>query len=354
MEFINAIFKNDTLFSLTAVSGALVISAFIYLSIIFFLTRLQGVASSGKFKIPSVCLKAPLRLLIPAVCLLMSMPILRFKDDTLGLMANMLGILAIASAGWFLTRVVHAARESFLSLYDIGKADNLKARRIYTQVRVIENIVVFVIIFLTIAFILMSFDKVRQIGAGLLASAGVLGIVLGFAAQKTLGNFIAGIQIAFAQPIRIDDVVIVENEWGWIEEITLTYVVVRIWDLRRLVMPISYFVEKPFQNWTRISANILGTVFLYTDYTVPVKKVREELTRILEGSPLWDKNVNVLQVTDAREHTVELRALMSAKDSPTAWDLRCEVREKLLTFIQKNLPSSLPKTRVVLDKEVSE
>ncbi len=257
----------------------------------------------------------------------------------------------MSSIGWILIRIVHAARESFLSLYDISTPDNLKARRIYTQVKVIENILIFIIIFLTITFILMSFEQVRQIGTGLLASAGIVGIVLGFAAQKTLGNFIAGIQIAFAQPIRIDDVVIVENEWGRIEEITLTYVVVRIWDLRRLVMPISYFVEKPFQNWTRVSADILGSVFIHADYTVPVDKMRAELTRILQGSPLWDKKVNVLQVTDAQQNTVELRALMSAKDSPAAWDLRCEVREKLLTFLQEKFPDSLPKTRILLHQE---
>ena len=180
----------------------------------------------------------------------------------------------------------------------------------------------------------------------MLASAGIAGIILGFAAQKTLGNFIAGIQLAFAQPIRIDDVVIIENEWGWIEEISLTYVVVRIWDLRRLIVPVSYFIEKPFQNWTRISSDLLGTVFIYADYTIPVNEVREEMTRILNGSPRWDKKVNVLQVTNADNRTIELRALMSAADSPTAWDLRCEVREKLLEFLQKRYPESLPRVRL--------
>ena len=197
---------------------------------------------------------------------------------------------------------------------------------------------------------LMTFSAVRQIGVSILASAGILGVVLGFAAQKTLGNLIAGIQIALAQPIRLDDAVVVENEWGWIEEITLTYVVVRIWDLRRLVLPISYFIEKPFQNWTRNSADILGSVFIYADYTVPVEEVRAELGRILKESPHWDKKVNVLQVTDATEHTVKLRALMSAADSPTAWNLRCETREKLLEFLQKKYPQSLPRTRVELQK----
>ena len=215
----------------------------------------------------------------------------------------------------------------------------------------ITNIIVVGLILLTICFVLMSFSQVRQIGVSLLASAGVLGIVIGFAAQKTLGNLIAGIQIAIAQPIRLDDVVIVEDEWGWIEEITLTFVVIRIWDLRRLVVPIAYFLEKPFQSWTRTSADLLGTVFIYTDYTVPVKEVRSELTRILENSPKWDKKVNGLQVTNVTEKTVELRALMSAADSLTAWDLRCEVREKLLEFLQQRFPECLPRMRIEMNKE---
>lgn len=221
---------------------------------------------------------------------------------------------------------------------------------IYTQTRVISNIIVGAVIVLVASFMLMTFPAVKQIGVSLLASAGVLGVVLGFAAQKTLGNVIAGIQIALAQPIRLDDAVVVENEWGWIEEITLTYVVVRIWDLRRLVLPISYFVEKPFQNWTRTSADILGSVFLYTDYTVPVEEVRAELGRLLEKSTYWDKKVNVLQVTNATDRTIELRALMSAENSPTAWNLRCEIRERLLEFLQRKYPKSLPRSRVELDK----
>jgi small-conductance mechanosensitive channel len=194
----------------------------------------------------------------------------------------------------------------------------------------------------------MTFEKVRQLGATLLASAGIVGIIVGIAAQKSIATLFAGIQLAITQPMRIDDVVIVENEWGRIEEITLTYVVVRIWDLRRLIVPITYFLEKPFQNWTRISADILGTVFLYVDYTVPVEAVRTELRRILESSPLWDGQVCVLQVTNATERTVELRALMSAADSSSGWGLRCEVREKLIEFIRQNYPEGLPKVRAEL------
>jgi small-conductance mechanosensitive channel len=175
--------------------------------------------------------------------------------------------------------------------------------------------------------------------------------VIGFAAQKTLGNLLAGIQIAITQPIRIDDVVVVEGEWGRIEEITLTYVVVRIWDLRRLVLPIGYFLEKPFQNWTRVSADVLGTVYLVVDYTVPVDEIRAQLERIVRESNLWDRKVCGVQVTDASERGIEVRALVSAADSSKAWDLRCEVREKLIAFLQQNYPGSLPRVRAEIQGE---
>jgi len=271
---------------------------------------------------------------------------LRFNEAIQAFISYAVTLWIIASVGWLVIRVIHMVLEAILEHYDIKTKDNLTARQVYTQIRVIENIINVGIFILTIACMLMTFPNIKQIGVSLLASAGMLGIILGFAAQKTLGNFIAGIQIAIAQPIRLDDVVIIENEWGWIEEITLTFVVVRIWDLRRLVVPISYFLEKPFQNWTRTSADILGSVFIYTDYTIPVKEVRVELTRILTNSQYWDKKVNVLQVTDAKERVVELRALMSAADSPTAWYLRCEVREKLLEFLQNKFPEYLPRVRI--------
>ncbi len=247
---------------------------------------------------------------------------------------------------WFVIRSINLSREVILRQYDISEKDNLKARKIYTQFRVLENIIIFIVILVAIAIALMTFDGIRRIGVSLFASAGVAGIIIGFAAQKLIASVLAGFQIALTQPIRIEDVVIVENEWGWIEEITLTYVVVRIWDKRRLIVPSTYFIENPFQNWTRVSADILGTVFIYTDYTVPVDELRKELTRILEGTDLWDGQTNVLQVTNAKDHTLEIRALMSAVDSPTAWDLRVLVREKLISFLQLKYPGSLPKTRI--------
>ena len=226
--------------------------------------------------------------------------------------------------------------------------DNLAMRKIQTQVRVLKKIAVTLIVIITAASMLTVFDSVRRLGTSILASAGVAGIIVGFAAQRSLATLVAGVQIAFTQPIRLDDVVIVEGEWGRIEEITLTYVVVRIWDLRRMVLPITYFIEKPFQNWTRVSADLIGSVFLYVDYTVQLRVLRSELDRILEASKLWDRKVKVLQVTDAKEQTLELRVLASAADSSSAWDLRCEIREQLVDYLQRNHPGSLPRMRAEL------
>lgn len=341
---------NENLFSVILTGSSFAAGLVIYLVAVFLIRRWDKFISSRKVKIRLAHLRKPLLFLIPAFCLIIVMPFTRFEEGIYSIIARILNLWLIASCGFLLIKSVFMAREMILSQYDVEARDNLLARRVYTQIGVISNIIIVGIILLTVSFILMTFPAVRQIGVSLLASAGVLGIVLGFAAQKTLGNIIAGIQIAISQPIRLDDAVVVENEWGWIEEITLTYVVVRIWDLRRLVLPISYFIEKPFQNWTRTSADIIGSVFLYVDYTVPMEEVRQELYNILEKSPHWDKKVKVLQVTNTTERTVELRALMSAADSPTAWNLRCEVREKLIEFLQKKYPKGLPRTRVELNK----
>ena len=257
-------------------------------------------------------------------------------------------LLLIALVGWFLIRMTYVLEDYVLSRFDVDVKDNLKARKIHTQFRVLKRIAIVIVGILAFGAMLMTFDRVRQLGTTVLASAGVVGIVVGMAAQRTIATFIAGLQIAITQPIRVDDVVIVENEWGRIEEITLTYVVVRIWDLRRLIVPITYFIESPFQNWTRTSADILGTVFLYADYTVPIDAVREELHNILKKSDHWDSKVCVLQVTNASDRTMELRALMSAADASEAWTLRCEVREKLIEFIKREYPQALPKVRAEL------
>lgn len=262
-------------------------------------------------------------------------------------------VLIISGFTWCLLVSMQIVKSMFLKQYDISQEDNLRARKIYTQINILVKIANFIIILFSIGLVLLSFESVRKVGVGFFASAGVAGIIIGFSAQKAIGTLIAGIQIAFTQPFRLEDAVVVEGEWGWIEEINLNYIVVRIWDLRRLVLPTTYFLEKPFQNWTRTSGDLLGSVFLYTDYTIPFNELRKELDRILETTDLWDKKVKVLQVSDTKEHTVETRILVSAKNSPIAWDLRVYVREKMIEFIQKNYPECLPKTRVLMEKEKS-
>jgi small-conductance mechanosensitive channel len=290
-------------------------------------------------------LRPPLMVLLPLLALNLAQNYLHLPQNMLDAIGHILSIALMATVAWLIAKFTFVIGDLILGSYRIDVKDNLKARKVYTQLQFFKKTVIIVICIIALAVILMSFEKVRQLGTAILASAGVLGIVIGFAAQRSLSTLLAGLQIAITQPFRIDDVVIVEGEWGKIEEITLTYVVVRIWDLRRLVIPISYFLEKPFQNWTRESADLLGTVFLYTDYSIPVKKVREELYRILKESGLWDGKVWNLQITNMTERVVELRALMSAQDASTAWNLRCEVREKLLDFIQSNYPGALPRVR---------
>ncbi|MFW6323423.1 MAG: mechanosensitive ion channel family protein [Desulfovibrionales bacterium] len=257
-------------------------------------------------------------------------------------------ILWIVAAAWLIIRLITILGEVLLSRRDLADQSNVRARAVQTQFKVFQRIVSLMIIILAIGGIFMTFETFRHVGTSIFASAGIAGIILGFSAQKTLGTLFAGIQIAFTQPIRLDDVVIVEGEWGTIEEITLTYAVVKIWDKRRLVLPITYFLEQPFENWTRQGTDLLGPVYLSMDYTVPVDEVRKELDRICreEAGDLWDGDVCGLLVTDANERVVTLRALVSAADSTKAWFLRCLVREKLLGFLQREYPDSLPKLRL--------
>ena len=302
------------------------------------------------FRRVSEKLKGPSLFLLLGIALKTASWLLGPNIEATRYIKHMLNIFLILIVAWLLIRLVAFGKSLILSRYDFHSEDNLDARRVYTQFKIIERIINFLIIILAVSLALMTFDSIRKLGISLLASAGIAGIIIGFAAQKLLATILAGLQIAITQPIRLDDVVIIENEWGWIEEITLTYIVVRIWDKRRLIVPTTYFIEKPFQNWTRTSADILGTVFIYADYTLPVDEVRKELTRILENDSKWDGKVNVLQVTDATADTIEIRALVSASDSPSAWDLRVNVREQLISFLQRKYPESLPKTRISMKK----
>ncbi|HZL09700.1 MAG TPA: mechanosensitive ion channel domain-containing protein [Prolixibacteraceae bacterium] len=255
-------------------------------------------------------------------------------------------LLLIFSLTWILIQLVKVVGYYLQGKFDIGVSDNLRARKYLTQINVFQGIANSIIITIAIAIGLMTFEQARTIGLSLLTSAGIIGIIVGFAAQKSLGLILAGIQIAITQPIRFDDVVIVEGEWGRIEEITLTYVVVKIWDERRLVLPVTYFLEKPFQNWTRSSADIIGTIFLYVDYDFPVESIRKVLPEMLKREPDWDKRVVNVQVTKATEQYKEIRVLLSSSDASRNWDLRTAIREKLIDFINENYPDTFAKIRI--------
>ncbi len=290
-----------------------------------------------------------LRLAVPLLAIILLLPLLNLPPNWTWLTQKGFGILLIISLAFLIIRGVRSVQIALLREHSLDVADNYTARRIYTQVSVLRKLVTSVVVIVGIAATLMMFDAVRQLGTSILASAGIAGIILGFAAQKTLGNLLAGIQIALSQPILIDDVVIVEGEFGRIEDITLTFVSVRTWDLRRLIVPITYFIEKPFQNWSRKSDEILGTIFLYLDYQVPLGEVREELKRLVEKNENWDRKVCGLQITDTKPHMIEVRALVSSPNASKNFDLRCQVREGLIEFLRSQYPESLPRVRVATE-----
>jgi small-conductance mechanosensitive channel len=297
----------------------------------------------GKVTIP--ILGHTLRMSVPLLGVILLLPLLKLPENWTWVTQKGFGILLIVALSVLIVRGVNAVQSALMSRHRMDVPDNVSARRIYTQVSVIRKIIVTAIVIIATGSILMLFDPVRQFGTSILASAGIAGVVIGFAAQKTLGNVLAGIQIALTQPILIDDVVVVEGEFGQVEEITLTYVTVRTWDLRRMILPITYFVEKPFQNWSRVSTELLGTVILYLDYQTPMGELRKELKRLVENNPKWDKRVCGLQMTDAKQGAVEVRALVSGVDAGKLGDLRCEVREGLIDFLRRNHPESLPRSR---------
>ncbi len=285
------------------------------------------------------------RWMLPLLAITIAAPAAPLPALLKSVIAHVTGIAFIASVAWLCLLLTDVAVDIFGSRYRVDVADNLLARKVQTQIRALRRIVTVVVVVVAGALALMTIPAIRQLGAGILASAGLAGLVVGMAMKPTFSSLVAGIQIALTQPIRLDDVVVVENEWGWIEEIETTYVVVRCWDLRRLVLPLSYFIEQPFQNWTRTSADLLAYVILWVDYTTPIEEIRQELTQILKSTNYWKGEVNVLQVTDSNERAMQIRALMDASDSSAAWNLRCVVREKLIDFLQQHHPQSLPRLR---------
>jgi small-conductance mechanosensitive channel len=289
--------------------------------------------------------EVPTRWIFPLFGVLAVLPSLSLPPNLMSALEHLSGLALIAAIAWLVMLLVDVASDILSGRYRVDVEDNLVARRIQTQFQILHRVIIVLVVVVALSVMLMTFPEIKHIGMSLLASAGLVTLVIGMATKGTLANLIAGIQIAFAQPFRLEDAVVVEGEWGWIEEIGTMYVVVRIWDLRRLVLPLSYFLDHAFQNWTRTSAKILCNAILYVDYSVPMDELRNELRRICQSTHLWNREVCVLQASDATEHTVQLRALMDARNSSDAWDLRCLVREGLIDYLLKNHPQSLPRFR---------
>ena len=325
--------------------GAVIIALLVHAAAVWLMRRVIG-REQTFLRTVLAATKGPARLGLLLIALAIALPLTPVASGTANLLARLLGLATICLLGWIALTVLHIGADVYLTRFRLDVPDNLLARKHITQVRVLQRVLEVVIVLITIGFALMTFDSVRQFGVTLFASAGVAGIIAGLAARPVMSNFFAGVQLAVAQPIRIGDAVIVENESGNIEEITFSYVVVKLWDLRRMVVPLSYFIEKPFQNWSRTgSSELIGSVLFYVDHTAPVEAIRRKLTEIVGQSKLWNGKVVSLQVSDCKETTIELRALVSADNASVLWDLRCEVREKLIGFLQHEFPTALPRRR---------
>ena len=328
------------------VAGAILLALSFYRLAVWLLNRTSGT----RLPLLSVFIErtsgpAQLALCLAAVALVL--PLAPLDDAFRNPLTSLFVVAFIALIGWISIRIVDMSAARYLQNFrDV--TENFVARKHVTQVRVFKRVTDIIIVIITVSTALMTFDSVRQYGVSLFASAGAAGIIVGLAARPLLSNLIAGVQIAITQPIRIEDAVIIENEWGWVEDIAATYVVIRLWDWRRMVVPLSYFIERPFQNWTRDTASLIGVIALHVDYRADVPRIRRWLEGAVKESKLWDGAVVNLQVIDADSRTIELRALVSARNAPQSWDLRCEMREKLIAFIRDEMPEALPRERAIL------
>jgi small-conductance mechanosensitive channel len=334
------------LMSVGVVATAIVLSLLARALIFWVLRRLTQREGAGVIG-PSLLRHSerPSHWILPLLAVMAVLPGLPLPPGVMSALEHIAGLGLIATMAWLAILLIELTADILAGRYRIDVADNLLARRVQTQFQMVHRIAVLLVVVACVAVMLMTFPSIKHIGMSILASAGLASLVVGVSMKDTLANLVAGVQIAFAQPFRLGDAVVVEGEWGWIEEIGTMYVIVRIWDLRRLVLPLSYFLDHPFQNWTYKSADLLAYTYLYTDYTAPVEAVRTELRRICEATPLWAGKVCGVQVSDCDQHTMQLRALMDARNSGEAWDLRCLVREKLIDFMQRNYPGSLPRYR---------
>lgn len=332
------------------VASALILAVAAALALIFHRAILAGIRRLLRDRHPYVRLflgrtRGLTRLALLVFALAVAAPAARLPLDTHNALLHVLLLAVILMIGWAVMIALGLASEVYLMRFRLDVADNLLARKHVTQVRILRRTVETMVVVIVASAALMTFEPVRQYGVSLFASAGVAGLVIGLAARPMLANLIAGVQIAMTQPIRLEDAVLVENEFGWIEEITATYVVIRLWDLRRMVVPLSYFIEQPFQNWTREGATIMGTVILYLDYGAPIDAIRTRAKDIASQSKKWNGQVFAVQVTDAKTSTIEVRVLVSSNNAGDNFDLRCDIREKLIDFLQREHPAALPRQR---------
>ncbi len=327
--------------------GALVLANLVHFLIFRLLKRDEAVGKRLGWGLQKR-LGRPARAIFLLTCLWIALPFVPNLPDKLHhTVAHSLFILVVLALGWFGTGLVYVVQDILLRKYDLTAADNIRARKVHTQFQVFRRIAIAFVMVLTAVALLWSFDDRRlwEYGSGLLASAGVASLILATAAKSTASNFLAGLQIAMTEPIRIDDVVVVQGEWGRIEEITSSYVVIKIWDLRRLIVPLSWFIENAFANWTRESSAILTYSFLYLDYMVPVKELRTQLEVVVKASGMWDGVAMGCQVTNLTPQAMEVRCLMSAKDSGTAFNLQCLVREEMMEWVKEKYPEAFPNMR---------
>jgi len=335
------------------VAGAITAALFVYGIAARIIKRALGTRRpAATLFLQRVAGPARLALCLAAVALVL--PLAPLNDLLREQLTHFFVVAVIALIGWISIRGVDMAAARYVQRFRLDTNENLLARKHVTQVRVFKRVIHTLIVIIAVSAALMTFESVKQYGVSLFASAGAAGLIVGLAARPLLSNLIAGVQIAVTQPIRIEDAVIIENEWGWIEDIASTYVVVRLWDWRRLVVPLSYFIERPFQNWTRDTQSLIGAIALHVDYGTDVSRIRHRLEQAVKESKLWDGAVVNLQVVDTSPRAIELRALVSARTAPQSWDLRCEIREKLLAFIREEMPEAFPRDRTTISPSVAD
>jgi small-conductance mechanosensitive channel len=327
--------------------GVIVLSNLAHYVVFHILRRKEKETKDRRWASVQQYLSHPARAIFFITCLLIVLPAVPLSTGTQGLIRQALIMALVVALGWFAVGCVYVFQAAILRKYDLSAENNIQARRIHTQFQLFRRMFITFIVIVDIGALLWTFNDPRiwHYGSGLLASAGIASIIVATAAKSTVANLLAGLQIAMTEPIRIDDVVVVQGEWGRVEEINSAYVIIRLWDLRRLVVPLSYFIENSVQNWTRQSADIMGTAFLYVDYSIPVEDLRQQLNTVVHASPLWDKKVCGLQVTNLNERSMELRCLVSSRNSSDNFDLRCLVREQMTAWIQHNHPTAFPITR---------